>query len=63
VSVSLGSYDARFPYSDWVLLAKGDPELGDLVQVKSPKGGRLKPVDEGPEELHRRLSDQSSSAG
>jgi signal peptidase I len=38
--VSLGSYDVRFPFTDRVLLHRGDPELGDLVLIESPDNGR-----------------------
>jgi signal peptidase I len=41
VWVNRGAYDIRLPYSDRVLLTRGSPTLGDLVQVASPDDGHL----------------------
>ena len=41
VWVLRGAYDIRIPYTDYVLLTRRQPSLGDLVQIASPKDGRL----------------------
>jgi signal peptidase I len=41
VLVNRAAYDVRLPYSDRVLLTRGDPALGDLVLVASPDDGGL----------------------
>ena len=41
VWVLRGAYDLRFPYTDYVLWTRRQPSLGDLVQVASPRDGRL----------------------
>jgi signal peptidase I len=41
VLVNRGAYDIRLPYSDHVLLPRGNPALGDLVLVACPDDGRL----------------------
>ena len=41
VWVLRGAYDLRIPYTDYVLLTRRQPSLGDLVQVASPQDGRL----------------------
>src|SRR5262249_52626390 len=41
VLVSHSAYDIRLPYSERVLLTRGNPVLGELVLVASPENGRL----------------------
>jgi signal peptidase I len=41
VLVNLASYDIRFPFSERVLVARADPQRGDLVLVEWPGDGRL----------------------
>ena len=36
-----GAYDIRIPYTDYVLLTRRQPSLGELVQVASPKNRHL----------------------